>query len=123
MDVSQGWEKFFWSSPIAIISAIRALARASAMAADWLVVRRETTERLSKPTAMTVSRANKLSVTTSVKPGGFRLRCGVLLEEEEEGFIYSFLFVTHLRRRFIVSITRPPSNAVTLGSGIAVMVT
>ena len=53
---------------MAIINARRAFARASAMAAPWLELRREMLESESRPTARSVSRIIKDSVTTRAKP-------------------------------------------------------
>ena len=56
---------------MASIKAMRALARAVAMAVDWLAERREMDESVSRPTAMMVSRIIRLRVTTKAKPLGF----------------------------------------------------
>ena len=47
------------------------MARASIMACSWEPLRRVMAERLRKPSAMTESRTNRLTVTTKAKP----LRC------------------------------------------------
>ena len=58
----------FWSSPIAISNAIRALASAAARASLPADARIEMALIESRPTATTVSRTIKLSVITSAKP-------------------------------------------------------
>lgn len=55
-------------SPNANIMASRALLRAMLPAADCPEERSEILDRVSKPTAITVSRIIKLSVTISAKP-------------------------------------------------------
>jgi hypothetical protein len=58
----------FCSSPRAIIRARRAFACASDFACDWLVLRSETADKLSNPTATTVSKIISDSVITKAKP-------------------------------------------------------
>jgi hypothetical protein len=53
---------------MASMSESLAFALAVAMSEDALLWRSETAERLSKPTAMSVSRIIRLRVTTSAKP-------------------------------------------------------
>ena len=58
----------FCNSPIARQSAMRAFARAVARAAPWLLLRSVMADNESKPTAITVSRIMRESVTTKAKP-------------------------------------------------------
>ena len=57
-----------WSWPSANCMESRAFWRASAMATELDAERSETDDSVSKPTAMTVSRIIRLSVTTKAKP-------------------------------------------------------
>ena len=58
----------FCNSPIANISAKRALARAAAMAFPWPEDRKLMLDSVSKPTAITVNKIISESVTTRAKP-------------------------------------------------------
>ena len=58
----------FCSSPSASIMARRALDRAVANVASWLEALREMLERVSRPTAMTVSKIINDRVTISANP-------------------------------------------------------
>ena len=58
----------FCKSPMASISASRALLRAVAISCPWLDARNEMLDKVSKPTAMTVSRIISESVITKAKP-------------------------------------------------------
>ena len=58
----------FCKSPMASISAKRALLRAMAIASPWADERNEIEDKLSKPTAMTVRRIISASVMTKAKP-------------------------------------------------------
>ena len=58
----------FCNSPMAIISASRALARASAAACPCADDRRVMLDKVSRPTAMIVNRIIRERVTMSTKP-------------------------------------------------------
>ena len=58
----------FCKSPMASISASRALARAVAMSCSWPDVRSEIADKDNSPTAMIVSRIISESVMTRAKP-------------------------------------------------------
>ena len=58
----------FCKSPMASISAKRALARASAIAIPWFEARSETLESVDNLTAMIVNRIIRESVTTKANP-------------------------------------------------------
>lgn len=58
----------FCNSPMANMRASRALARAFAPANPRSELLSDIVDRLSKPTAITVSRISRLSVTTRAKP-------------------------------------------------------
>ena len=60
----------FWTSPSASISAMRAFERASAMAAEVPLARREMEERESNPTARMVKSTISMTDITKVKSSG-----------------------------------------------------